>query len=119
MTKTMPAETLKALKASISTWKKRANGEEIPLGTKNCALCKLFHTDYTDGPSKTCCKKCPVYEHTGKQFCKNTPYEHYADASWYEKFDVDGGGTFETCVAEMEVDFLTHLLPRVSKKKST
>ena len=53
------------------------NYEEAPV-TDNCSLCEIHWT--THG-----CPSCPIKKSTGKDYCKNTPYEK-ANALYREIF---------------------------------
>ena len=92
----MDTTTLTALKQSIERWKRRAAGEHsLPLGTKTCPLCHLFHVDYT---GRSCCDGCPVYDATEQPCCIGTPYLSYTD-------------NLTDANAKRELEFLKSLLP--------
>ena len=68
--------TIKALKESIEKWRQIERGEMPDFGGENCALCEL-HLD-------SGCTGCPVSRHTGRAYCRNTPY-----ALFYENCQVE------------------------------
>jgi hypothetical protein len=68
-------EMLTALNKSILKWRKIVEGRGKDEGRANCPLCKLYHTSQTPIP----CGGCPVAHDTGRQFCQDTPYEHWSD----------------------------------------
>ena len=60
---------LEALDASIVHWKdKLANPLGVRIGRTKCPLCRLYNERF-DG-----CNLCPIAIMTGKDYCKNTPY---------------------------------------------
>jgi hypothetical protein len=65
----MNKQTAEALEKSIKKWEDILNNEDVDLGTKNCALCELFH-HYN-------CNHCPVKNKSGMTFCNDTPYEKW------------------------------------------
>ena len=99
----MDAKTLAALKGSIETWERRAKGEDIGAGIKNCPLCLIFHSFCRmDGVKR--CSGCPVKERTGKSYCKGTPYQVFMDIAYD---DIKA----EMAAAKIEVEFLKSLVP--------
>ena len=112
----MRKATITALKKSIATWKRRAEGEHIMPNVGNCALCARFNM------SGVACKfrgeKCPVYEVTGKNYCQGSSaynkYALYYHIAW--SFDNAREIKYAASVmgkrrAQKEVDFLKSLLP--------
>jgi len=68
----MTKVALKALKESISHWKRLANGKAADgesVGPENCALCVKFQLTHD-----THCHKCPIRQKTGQAMCVETPY---------------------------------------------
>jgi hypothetical protein len=101
---TMPTETRKALRSSISKWRRWAAGkmrrDEAP-GVSSCPLCGLF--------IKRLCIGCPVRERTGLPACEGTPY-CVAAAQWARSSR--HCPEFKSAAAK-EVEFLESLLPKV------
>lgn len=108
----MKAETLIALKASIEHWKRVVTSPETePINSKSCALCQIFlvpsrHKEVTD------CIGCPVFEKTGKQYCRGTPYQDVYEAS---KRGDDNEKAYNEAAKE-ELEFLQSLLPDDSEQ---
>ena len=105
----MDEKTLEALKGSVRKWTSIVAGKGKSLGYENCPLCKIFQANY----EKKNCNGCPVAERTGKPYCRDTPYDDWADAE-----DAIGGinnnkATTEELklAAKAELDFLRSLLP--------
>jgi len=99
---------LKALKKSISHWKRMRDGNylegEAPEGAQ-CALCDHFAC--TD----PICAGCPVMDRTGRNGCADTPYaeaqfSYYDDGPYSESFKE---------AATREIEFLESLLPEGEK----
>ena len=98
----MDPKTLEALRASIAHWKENEQVTDIDdakLGSKHCALCKLFHSQYCEG--------CPVFERTGEDSCSNTPYRA---AAWAVSKPASDLEAFRLA-AKAEREFLESLLP--------
>lgn len=70
------AQTLRALDDSIAHWKRLSTnsqiGDECP-DASNCALCKRH---LHEG-----CVDCPIFDATGRDTCRGTPYR-YAAVTW-------------------------------------
>lgn len=73
----MDTKTAVALEDSIEKWKMNLSYAEagtlkhITMSAITCPLCSLFYRDYMeDAP----CSGCPVYERSGVEYCKETPY---------------------------------------------
>lgn len=96
--KVMDEETETALRASIATWKQRANGEVIRASAANCALCKRFQNN----EGKRDCDGCPVFENSDRRYCRGTPALNYHISE-----DADKRMT----IATLEVNYLSELLP--------
>jgi hypothetical protein len=101
----------RALKKSIAHWGRMAAGEqksgEVP-SWLHCALCDLFIGER--------CVGCPVFNITGKTYCKGTPYIK-ASAIFFDK-----GERFSPSFKQMakkEHEFLTKLLPKKQTNKQT
>jgi len=111
----MKKETLEALEKSIKKWEKIVSGKEGDLGSRNCALCKLFAT------KDKRCVGCPVYMKTGERLCKKTPYvewlKHHANE--HREFSEAYIVKCPTCkeLAQKELEFLKSLLPETQKNK--
>lgn len=97
-----------ALRLSIAKWERNADPNTPMLGkthgTRECALCDLFH--------KSHCKGCPIAEKTGGIVCQRTPYISAIDAH-YDWLNSPNEGNLEAYhrAAQEEVDFLKSLLP--------
>ncbi len=101
----MDDATLQALKDSIAKWEKNARAEcldNVRMGMLHCPLCKIFNGRGHRGND---CEGCPVREHTGVQYCYETPYWDADKANDYFQFE-----RFLSA-ARAEVDFLKSLLP--------
>lgn len=83
MTKRMDVEQSVALEASISTWERRCDGEEIHEGRDNCALCKLAESKNNGLET---CRGCIIAEHTGSNMCLGTPYSEISRHDSDRKF---------------------------------
>jgi hypothetical protein len=70
----MDNETKSAIQKSISKWELIATRQGWDDGSKNCALCKKFHTDGIT------CPGCPVYELTQAP-CTRKPSMY---GEWYD-----------------------------------
>ena len=111
----MGPKTLQALKESIAHWERAVADKNEPVGVFHCALCRMFNpqsgSDNNWGTSDILeedrCIGCPVYEHTERQCCANTPWESIED-----ELDCcnDGSEAFRAA-AQVELDFLRSLLP--------
>ena len=93
--KPMSARKLKALRASIAIWEKRATGET----ESECPLCVLYRIGRTRLDR---CHGCPVFAATGQKYCEGTPYEEWIDV------DIRA----EREAAKRELRFLRSLLPK-------
>jgi hypothetical protein len=103
----MNPETLTALKVSIQHWEELSNAtslDDANIGPSSCALCGLFNTPLKKRLGKTCIG-CPVYERTGLEGCRNSPYENINRSFLGEDFP-----NF-LIHAKKELVFLKSLLP--------
>ena len=108
----MKDETLKALKGSITKWKRIVNGKGKDVGNTNCPLCTLFPM----------CAGCPVADRADEDGCTNTPWEKWSlhQTNFHNLRPVFWGGSFSivgkcrTCkkLAREELEFLQSLLPK-------
>jgi hypothetical protein len=108
----MKYATRKALEGSIKKWEKIIDGTASDKGTDNCSLCQRFMLDCQTINEE----KCPVYEVTGKKYCKNTPYSDWMVAVRKRDKKMNAYGAKATddqtvMCAVLEVEFLKSLLP--------
>ena len=76
----MNKRTAKALEKSIEHHKQNLlakTPDDVRLGCKACALCKLYR--YI--PGNPFCKGCPVAERADRALCYNTPYTELDNAN--------------------------------------
>jgi hypothetical protein len=101
----MDARTRKALEASIKHWEMNVaagSTADVSVQESSCALCSEF--------IDSGCSDCPVFERSGRAFCRDTPYIQAcrALARWksypYERREF-------SLAAQAELDFLRSLLP--------
>ena len=54
---------------------------DIRHGSSNCAYCREYGCSEEDLMDREIggLKVCPIMRHTGKQFCKDTPYKEFTD----------------------------------------
>lgn len=113
----MDKKTKKALEASIRHWEENYNAEvpsQVSLGTRACALCGLF-AKRVKLRGLQCSDKCPVKAVSGKDACKNTPYDKATDTlfDWYRRYrdyqPIAGSYDRWREAAQAEVDFLKSL----------
>ena len=101
----MDAKTEEALRKSIIHWEENAAAKSFQgtsVSPNACALCGLFMEP------EPYCTGCPIYAHTGKPFCRWTPYKKAAEA-WDNRL----WEPFLTA-AHDEIAFLKSLLPESS-----
>lgn len=105
----MSPSTLSALRSSIAKWEANAQVTSIfdaKIFASSCPLCSLF-LDLD-------CVGCPVYETTGCEQCKDTPWELAMWSRWKLARDKSTPSpslaSFHTA-AKREVAFLKSLLP--------
>jgi hypothetical protein len=106
------AQITEALQQSITHWQRLAEGRPIPGEgpfQKDCPLCALF-VDLKDPEGKSHCLGCPVYMHTKRTYCGNTPY-----ASAYDAYGFDTYSKQFMEAAEKELIFLNMLLYKYKK----
>lgn len=99
----MKPEVAKALDASIRHWEENIAAEfpsEASCGSHACALCRLFHTNHAK--VSLSCRGCPVFEHTGRAFCSETPYEEAQNARGLWASAVSEGDTLKEIEAKRE-----------------
>ena len=94
----MDDRTLEALKASIEKWRGHETADdprEVRLESGYCPLCQIFRLNG--------CVRCPVYNYTGQDYCRGTPFH-----------DVDKYGPPDKfrAAARAEREFLESLLPK-------
>jgi hypothetical protein len=122
----MSPDILAALQASIEAWEKKAKATDyhsIRLGTDGCPLCQLlFDKDHPDG----ICGGCPVFERSGEDNCRKTPYGavRVARYDWYDAINAANRkataraiAAFQTAARD-EVAFLKSLLPETTNAPS-
>jgi SAM-dependent methyltransferase len=110
--KTMDADTLSALRHSITKWEMIIAGAGADDGGLNCALCRKFF----DHPNF--CEGCPVKTRTRLKGCSGSPYDDWA--CHHEREHSDGDDCCPLTIecgechrlAETQLDFLRGLLPR-------
>jgi len=104
----MDEDTLTALKESIAHWEENAaDPENALIGVSSCPLCRKFHKNYrNDG--KPSCTGCPVFLHTGKSYCRSTPYHSLDRLAEFLPETVEN----DRILCQREVNFLKSLLPK-------
>lgn len=121
----MDAHAHEALQHSLRHWQDNTAGVTRSIASQDCALCILF---LHDG-----CKGCPIFEHTRREHCRNTPYwdavkahqelynvELLKDEELYEDYDALHFRKLTAwyAAAQEEAKFLHNLLhPRKKKDK--
>ena len=111
-----PKDKLGALKESVRKWEfvvscltKNKTGVVPDADAPSCALCRQYlmcKPPWDD----TRCSGCPVFEYTGKRYCKDTPFYAYERVSeWGEGKNISGA----LKAAQREVAFLKKLVPIV------
>lgn len=114
----MDSRTLAALKSSIAHWERLATGKRKHnecVGVDDCSLCGMFnkHKSLKDPAPDTRCNGCPVFEHTGERFCKDTPFDQAQDiAGMVDEFDEPLDTEMFKEAAQKELEFLESLLPK-------
>jgi len=104
------------LEESIKHWERLASGNRAPhedIGSKQCSLCRTYMHSLAFDQS---CLACPVYEHTGRRYCGNTPYQlideirnKMTSLTQHQFLDTE---EFKE-VAKKELEFLKSLLPKL------
>lgn len=108
----MSPEALEPLKLSIEHWRRLATGsrkKDEGVSVTQCALCAKFNTPVSKYTEK--CKGCPVMQFTGKQFCRDTPFEHAESLSEDGEREYLDSEVFQDA-AQKELEFLESLLPK-------
>jgi hypothetical protein len=111
--KTMPTETLKALKASIRHWERmRKDWTSEKPSADNCPLCRMFNGETTEEVER--CVGCPVAEFTNAELCLNTPYNAAHDIYSFVRLHDDSTAAVAAWrkAAAKEIKFLKSLLPK-------
>lgn len=105
----MTKQALRALKASIARWEKAAGGnnDDSP-SSLTWPLCRLF--------AHKACDNCPVKQHTGQPYCRDTPLPPTVD-SWRSKHP--GPNEQYLADAQKELEFLESLLPKPTNNART
>jgi len=106
----MKSEILQALKESIAHWERLASGKRLNKeepNAKYCALCGLYNQPVM--PHDERCEGCPVFEHTGEQFCDGTPYAGVERMMIADDFSLDSNQFKKAALKEL--NFLKSLLP--------
>lgn len=109
----MNAETLKALKGSITKWRRILAGRQRDHGGGDCPLCALYHYD----GHAAFCGGCPIHAATGGHGCNHTPHRawlnHYYDRHEKRGLYAHVVGKCRTCkkLAREQLEFLQSLLP--------
>ena len=100
--------TIKALKASILMWERRAQGEDIFPGARNCALCQRFDIDRMACEIDKTGERCPVFAKTGESNCSGSK-DYIGYSKGYDYYQPHSPTL--TDLAKKEVKFLKSLLP--------
>lgn len=104
----MNKATLKALRGSISKWKRIVAGTGGDDGVENCPLCQMFFYDHAE------CQGCPVSAKTGVAMCLKTPYEkQWMTNDWFWGQRASSPKLLRAAKAELK--FLESLLPGKAK----
>jgi hypothetical protein len=111
----MNAKTLKALRDSISHWKRIVGKKTLPdesIYSDSCPLCKLFSS--AENPNaKPFCGGCPVAKKAGMSGCKYTPWEAAAwEAAVSECYSSGQSSPEFIKAAKVQLKFLKSLLPK-------
>jgi len=75
-------QKLTAIKGSIEKWDKVSKRKTCGTTRANCPLCSLYFAENS-------CKGCPIYEKTGQEDCRGTPFKEYVEYSNLEKYNQD------------------------------
>lgn len=115
MSTPMKAATLAALRGSIAKWRAIVEGTGADHGTSNCSLCQMFfdNDELDEEGDIAYCVGCPVYDHTGEDNCRATPFESWAGLVRDQNI-IDGRYARDPIArdaAQAELDFLISLLP--------
>lgn len=94
----------RALFKSIQHWKRIAKGKAYSNGTETCALCQEFLCSEFYGDD---CRKCPVAEKTGEEYCDGTPFPEFTKVAHTDEAGFRWAlGKPAQAAAEKEVKFL-------------
>jgi len=110
MTKKLSYETYDAnraeITAAINHYQRILENEESATRL-NCPLCQKYNTKGND------CVGCPTYEITGKQYCKDTPYDKLYEHSYIYHPSTYAQNQCRDCASLItdEIDFLRSLHP--------
>jgi len=63
---------------SLKKWVYIVDGTGIDEGTKNCALCREYYVNINWIEP---CTECPIFEITGMDNCRGTPYWEWVEAA--------------------------------------
>ncbi len=69
---------LTIMESSVRKWERIIAGKGSDGGVLDCPPCRIFYM--------LACSGCPIAEHTGKRFCKASPYPRWH----YHQMDVHG-----------------------------
>lgn len=69
---------LKIMEASVEKWNRIIEGRRSDGGILDCPPCRIFYL--------MVCTGCPIAAHTGKKFCKGSPYPRWY---WHQVNDHD------------------------------
>lgn len=106
-----PTDSRDGFRMSIRKWEyilnELKNGYDIEYDgcTDTCGLCILYHK-YVNGRAN--CKGCPVKEKTGRNGCRNTPYDKWSEVRFQPREN-------KISVAEQELNFLKSLYKEIYK----
>jgi hypothetical protein len=77
-------------------------GNYVELRFADCPLCRLYHPSPNGrNMCEGCSPSCPIKLATGKDWCKGSPYEHWADAFTEEEKE-EAATAFARWLAELE-----------------
>ena len=110
-----------ALEEAIAHWKRLATGNRKlgeGVGPSDCPLCSLYWKQEARGSAegpRVWCNGCPVFERTGQEACRGTPYEAVSDAMDKDDSFMDTPEFME--LAERELEFLESLRTTTERKE--
>jgi len=88
---------------SLKKWVYIVDGTGIDEGTKNCALCREYYVNINWIEP---CTECPIFEITGMDNCRGTPYWEWVEAA----AEKEAYGSINTIrAAKAELKFLEDL----------
>jgi hypothetical protein len=101
-----------ALEKSIKKWEGIVDDEEEDEGPADCECCIKYNSLKSRAETReNCCKECPVFMVTGKQFCAGSPFEKWED--YMEENEMGEWRVFDEYsleLAQAELDFLRNIL---------